>query len=319
MRIFITGGTGFIGRHLIPRLIQKRHKVTAVGRTAHALSKLEIMGATPVSGNLRSVSTFTSNFSKADAVIHIAGKNETWGSYKDFYELNIRASEEITGAASYHGVKKLIYVSTASVVCTGKPLYDIDEEYNPIQLPSDSFTKSKAIAEARVREISNRLNTVILRPPLVWGKKMTLIEQLRRSISRIGFPLIGKPGHQISTCHVENLVEAIVIALDKPETSGTFYVTDGEALPIRIFIPSLLLTHGLFAGRMRMPKWAAMTLASILEAVWSITPFKSSPPLTRTLVNLFGTELTVRDNKIREILGYQNRVNLEDELQQRRY
>ena len=319
MKIFVTGGTGFIGRHLIPRLVQKRHMVTAVARSAHAKSQIDIMGATPVNVNLSSFSTFTSNFSKADAIIHLGAKTETWGSYNEFYEINVRASEEIAGAASYHGVKKLIYLSCASVVCTGKPLFDIDEDYTSSEFPSDNYSKSKAIAEEKVRNASNRLNTVILRPAFIWGKQVPFIEKLRHHINRIGFPNIGKRGHQISTCHVENIVEAIITALDQSEKSGTFYITDGEPIAVKFFMPQLLLSHGLFGSRLNLPRSFALFAAHLFEVIWAIIPFKRTPPLTKSIVNIFGSEATFSDNKFREVFSFKNRVQVEEELRSRRY
>ncbi|HRX16159.1 MAG TPA: NAD-dependent epimerase/dehydratase family protein [Spirochaetota bacterium] len=319
MKIFVTGGTGFIGRNLIPRLVQKRHKVTAVARSAYGKSQLDLMGATPVDGNLASVSTFTSNFSKADAVIHLGAKTESWGLYNEFFEINVRASEEITGAASYHGVKKLIYLSCASVVCTGNPLFDVDEDYKPSGFPSDNYSKSKAIAEEKVRNASSRLNTVILRPAFVWGKQVPFIERLRHHINRIGFPNIGKQGHQFSTCHVENIVEAIITALDQPDKSGTFYVTDGEPVAVKFFMPQLLLSHGLFAGRVNLPRSFALVLAGFFEIIWAIIPFKKTPPLTKNIVNILGSEATFSDNKFREVFSFKNRVQPEEELRSRRY
>jgi nucleoside-diphosphate-sugar epimerase len=238
---------------------------------------------------------------------------EAWGDYKSFLRSNVTATEQLIRTAIKQGVKKFVYVSSAAVVADGKPLRDITEDYKPARRPLDHYTKTKAQAEEIVAKYQDFIQTIMLRPPLIWGENMPLMEDFREMIEKYGFPTIGEINHTLATCHVNNVSAAIIQSLQS-DISGTFFITDGQKRPLRQFMKELANGYGLDTGSRTINRGLALFSANIMEFAWKILTLKGQPPLTKSIVFLMGTEFSIDDSKARKQLGYKNVISIEEGL-----
>lgn len=313
MKIFVTGGSGFVGQSLLSELIKKEYEVFGLARSEKSRNIVAQLGATPVSGDLTNVDGFKSSLEGIDAVIHVAAMIEMWGDYDEFYKMNVSSTQNLLNSANELGVNKFIYISAAAVVADGNPLIDIDETYKPTRTPHDNYSKTKALAEQLIHKDKGPIQKIILRPPMIWGKNMRIIEEFREDIEKRGFPTIGDIDHSLATCHVKNLNAAIITSIESNQ-QGTYFITDGEKKPLRVFIKDLAKGYGLDTGEKSVNRNLALFIANTMEFIWGTFKLKGNPPMTKSMVYLMGTEFSIDDSKARKELGYKNVISMEEGL-----
>jgi nucleoside-diphosphate-sugar epimerase len=172
---------------------------------------------------------------------------------------------------------------------------------------------SKGLAEERVLA-ANRdgLATIIVRPRFIWGAGDTnLIPKIVDTVKRGRFGWIGGGHYPTSTCHVDNVVEGILLAAERGAPGEIYFLTDGEPVDFRDFLTQVLATYGVDPGARSIPRWVARTTAAL-------TGWMKQPPVTRTAVALIGHEVTVVDAKARRDLGYTSHVSREQGLAEMR-
>src|SRR5687768_3435495 len=116
--VLVTGGTGFLGRHLVERLLNEGRQVTVLGRTA--APDLEKRGVRFVRASLDDASAVAAACVGMRTVFHVAAKVGVWGNYADFFRINVLGTRAVLAGCRAHGVERLVYTSTPSVVYNGR-------------------------------------------------------------------------------------------------------------------------------------------------------------------------------------------------------
>lgn len=197
MKIAITGGTGFIGRHLARELISHGHEVLVIARGQYARNTQPIEGAQFISLDARDTDKLTGAFQGCDAVAHCAGtsvesKNQT------FQQLHVEGTRSAVTAAERAGVKKFVLVSYLNV----RP-----------NAPSEYHT-TKWLGEEIVR--ASKLNYTILKAGLVYGQGDHLLNNLSNLFRKMPiFAQVGLREKTVRLIAVEDLVGVIRAALDE--------------------------------------------------------------------------------------------------------
>jgi len=316
MKIFITGASGSVGKALIKDLLKERHEVYGLARSEKAAQMIGALGARPVRGDLCAVKAFKHNLWGIDAIIHAGAKVKFHGRLDEFYETNVKASNDLIEAAIESGVKKFIYISAAVVVLDGHPLIDLTERYEPENKIENGYIVSKILAENAILRYKDKIKIVIFRPPVIWGRGMRIMEEFRETIEKMGFPTIGNKHHHLATCHTNNLDAAISLAINNEKATGIYLINDNEKVEVRKFMKELTKGYGMEMGDLHIPKKLASLLAATLESLWKTFHLKGDPPLTRFIVQLMGTEFTIDDTKARRELGYRPKISVEEGLNQ---
>jgi nucleoside-diphosphate-sugar epimerase len=320
MRAFVTGGSGFVGGRLIAALREQGHEVRALARSSSAREAVRALGAEPWDGDLSDVGTLQRGMAGCDVVFHSAALVKMWGPREEFVEANVRGTERVLEAARAAGVKRLVHVSSESVLMEGPALVNVDETrpLPPAERVIGLYPSTKNEAEQRVREAnSSELATVIARPRFIWGLgDNAVLPQMVELVKKGRFSWLDGGHYKTSTCHVDNCVEGLLLAAEKGRGGETYFLTDGEPVEFRSFITELLGTQGVDAGKKSVPLGLARALASVAEAVWTLLGLKSHPPISRTELLLAGQEVTVTDAKARRELGYQGRKSREEGLRE---
>lgn len=310
--IFITGGSGFLGRQLIMDLIKKGFQVKALARSDSAAATVRKLGADVVKGDLDDTAAMTEGMNTCAAVIHSAAKVDLWGTWEDFQRFTINGTANVLAAAQAANVPRFIHISTEAVLAAGKPLIDINESMPLPAHPNGMYPKSKGMAEALVKAANcSKLQTVIVRPRFIWGQgDTTLLPKMVASVKAGQWIWFGGD-HPTSTCNVVNVSHGVILAAHFGRGGETYFLTDGAPISFKNFISRMLATQGVTPPNRNAPLWLADMLAKGMEWWWRTSNRAGDPPLTCTAVNLFFSEVTIKSNKAEIEFGYRPILSIE--------
>ena len=144
----VTGGSGFVGGHLIRRLLSDGWRVRALGRSTEARAEVEALGAEPAEGDLLDRAALAGAMDRVEVVFHVAAHFKLWGPMSLFRRVNVEGTRNVVEAAERAGVRRVIYVSAAAVVMgRPEPMRDVTEDMPLHKMPFAPYATSKAEAE----------------------------------------------------------------------------------------------------------------------------------------------------------------------------
>lgn len=282
MNIFVTGGSGFVGRRLINRLVKDGHAVSALSRTEESDSALIGQGATPVRGDLNNISAWEKALSDVAVVVHCAAPVEFWGPWQKFQLGIVAATRNLVAAAANQHVKRFVHLSSESVLQDDeRSLEDIDEAFPFPEKPNSFYGLAKQMAERDLSTSSAPIEIIILRPTFVWGPESPALQQITQHAKAGGFIWVDGGKHPFEAVHVDNLVEAIVAALTRGKDRNVYFVTDGEHSTIREFFSEFFQSVGVPLPRRSLPLQLLKPASAFIEWIWSRFSIARKPPLTR--------------------------------------
>jgi len=316
MKILVTGGAGFLGRHLIPNLVEGGHQVLALTRSASSHEAVRVLGALPVAGDLRSREP--PYLPAIDAVIHAAALFRFAGPRTPYFRTNVDGTAILLRVAEKAGAGTFVHISAAGVAMDdrGSPLRDIDEGAPTHPDSFSAYLASKSRGEKLVLAADKPgFRTIALRPSAIWGAGDGFSRELPHAIGSGRFAFFDRGDYAFSTCHVDNVVEAVQCALDRGVGGRAYFINDRERQTFREFIAMLAGLQGLSIDTApSMPYRLAFTLGGLLEAAWAVMLRKDDPPLSRSMVRMIGREFSTNDAAARRELGYVGRVSRADGL-----
>ena len=311
MKILVTGGSGFLGSRLIPKLVNDGHDVFALARSASSDDKVRARGAKPVRGDLKGDKPLS--LPPLDAVVHAAAHFHFAGPREPYFRTNVEGTAALLAAAERAGAKRFIYISAAAVVMDGRgsPVHNANESAPTFPDSFSAYIASKARGEAAVLAADKpSFRTITLRPPAIWGPGDAFSHAIPQAIGSGQFSFINRGDYPFATCHVDNLIEAVQCALERGAGGRAYFINDQEATTFRAFIDMLAERQGLSIDAIRsVPYWLAFTLGRLMEIGSAIRRSKDDPPLSRTMVRMIGREFTTDDSAARRELGYVGRVS----------
>jgi nucleoside-diphosphate-sugar epimerase len=305
MRILITGANGFVGSSLIPILKSHGHQIRASVRRPGIVSVPD----TVVTGDVGPDTDWTQALRGIDAVVHLAARVHQMDDPPDpslviesYRRINVEGTHRLGEAAAAAGVRRMVFVSTIKAVTENSGDTPVTEATPPV--PETPYGISKLEAERALSEVAERtgLETVILRPPLVYGPGVGANFLRLLALCRKAPPLpLGAIHNRRSLIFVENLAGAIARCVEHPAAAGEcFLVHDGKVLST----PELIRT---LAGLMDRPARL----------------FSIPPPLLRGALTLvrrrdayarLAASLELDDRHLRRTLGWQPFWSQEDGL-----
>jgi nucleoside-diphosphate-sugar epimerase len=212
MNTLVTGGTGFLGRLVVERLLAEGRTVVILARTPSP--ELERQGVRFIRASLDDATAVRAACAGVATVFHVAAKVGVWGRYDDFYRTNVLGTRALLAGCREHGVQRLVFTSTPSVVYNGRDLAGADESL-PLTADCPSpYPLTKAIAEREVLAANSpELRTVALRPHLIWGLgDPHLIPRVLARARSGRLRIVGSGTNRVDMVHVSNAVDAHLLA-----------------------------------------------------------------------------------------------------------
>ncbi len=304
MRILVTGGTGFVGQHLVRALLERGEQVWMLGRDFSRSSANLAAGASPVQADLRDRSAIIAACAGMDAVYHVGALSAPWGASADFQAINVGGTENvIAGCEQQAG--RLVVVSSPSVLFNGRDQALLtDAAPYPTRFIS-TYSATKKLAEDRVNAAIRRgLPAVILRPKAIFGPgDTTLLPRLIDAARQGRLPQIGSGRNLVDLTYVENVVAALLLALEAPAALGnTYTITNNEHAPLWDVIRTVLQRLGIPSKLRVVPLRLALLAAGLLELRAQLT--RREPLLTRYSVAILARTQTYDISAARRDLGY---------------
>ncbi|MCU0495435.1 MAG: NAD-dependent epimerase/dehydratase family protein [Chloroflexaceae bacterium] len=309
MNILITGGTGFLGRHLGSALLRQGHTVRLLGRNFAAAGPLLALGAQPVVADLADERAVLAACIGMDAVCHVGALSAPWGRRAAFESANVRGTAHVLAGCRRAGVSRLVHVSSPAVVFTGGDHRDTTEAAPFPRRFTSTYAETKKRAEDLVHAAPD-VPAVILRPKAIFGPGDTALIPRLLAAARAGrLPQIGNGRNLVDLTYVENVVHAMVLSLHAPAAVGkTYFITNDEHVPLWEVIRTLLGHLGLPTRLRQVPVPVAMAAAAAMEARAAVTG--QEPLLTRYSVAILARTQTYDISAAKRDLGYQPLVSV---------
>jgi nucleoside-diphosphate-sugar epimerase len=304
---FVTGGSGFVGGALIRRLVRDGWTVKALARSDGASQAVTDAGAEPVRGDLSDTAALRSGADGAEVTFHAAAKVGDWGPPEEFEQVTVRGTRDALAASREAGVRRFVHVGTEAALMAGQPLVNVDETA-PLRPDSPApYPWSKAKAEQAVRDANgDGFETVVVRPRFVWGRGDTvLLPRMVQMVKSKQFAWIGGGGQRTATAHIDNVAEGLVLAAERGQPGGVYFITDGDSVVFREFVSELLRTQGVEPPSRNIPVPVATGLAVAGETLSRTIGRPKHPPLTRFTVWVSSQECTIDISRARSELGYE--------------
>ena len=270
MKFFLSGGSGFVGRHLLRRLHSEGHELVAWVRSSKAAEAVTREGASPWHAMPGEPIQVAQALRHCDAVVHAAAHLKFWGPVSEFEAANVGLTQALLDAARSAGVPRFVHVSAASVVMRARgPMLQVDERAPLVDLPAMPYSSTKARAECDVIQAdATGFRTVSLRPPFIWGEGDAIDRDLGLAIRRGRFAWFDGGHYPYATCHVANLAHAVSLALRGQLSGEALFVSDGDPVDLRSFLERRMAVAGLPLTRASVPTNAAWATAGALELAW---------------------------------------------------
>ena len=311
MRVLVTGATGFLGRRLAATLVEQGHQIRVLVRNPGA-NGAGIEGAEVWRGDLRYPKTVIAACEGMEVVQHAGALSSPWGPKSEFYETNVGGTQAILDGCQRNGVRRLIYVSSPSVVFDGQDQHNLTEAEPYPATPVSVYSHTKKLGEDLVNAASGSLETVILRPKAIFGPGDRALLPRLLATARVGrLPMIGDGRNLVDLTYVENVVEAMRLAMTAEEAVGkTYHITNDEHALLWNLVRRILQELKLPPPRVRISLLAALAAAGAMEQVARVT--EKEPTLTRYSALILARTQTYNIAAAKRDLGYTPPVSLEE-------
>lgn len=319
MNALVTGGGGFLGAAIVRRLRERGDSVHSLARGRYP--ELDALGVTQHQGDLADPIAVSRAAAGRDIIFHVAAKAGVGGRYRDYHRANVIGTANVLTACRHHGIARLVYTSSPSVVFAGRDMAGVDESVPYPPHYEAAYPQTKAIAERMVlRANGPSLATVALRPHLIWGPGDNhLIPRLLARARAGRLRRLGTESKLIDSVYIDNAADAHLLAADRltPEASiagKAYFIVQGEPVPLWDLVNRILRTAGLGPVTRSAPAGIAYAAGWVLETVYGVFWPHAEPPLTRFVARELTTAHWFDLAAARRDLGYEPKVSLEEGL-----
>jgi len=307
MKAFVTGGTGFIGSHVVRKLTERGYEVHALARSDRTAAALEAAGARAARGDITDAASMREGMRGSDVVFHMAAWYKIGSrDWKQAEAINVGGSRNVLGLAHELGVPKIVYTSTVGVFGDTKG-QTVDESYVCHEPFFTEYERTKWAAhyEVALPLTEEGAPVIIVMPGGVYGPgDASVIGHVMQRFCRGRLPFLPGPETTFTYAHVEDIAEGHILAAEKGRI-GESYVLAGPAVPFDELIDLWAEITGRRAPAVRIPGRLLRPFAPLIGAIGSVIPLPMmfSEDATRAL----GATYMARADKAREELGWQTR------------
>ncbi|MBA3471526.1 MAG: NAD-dependent epimerase/dehydratase family protein [Herpetosiphonaceae bacterium] len=316
MQILVTGGTGFVGQHLVRALLERDEQVWMLGRDFSRSAGSLAAGAIPIQADLRDRSAMIAACAGMDAVYHVGALSAPWGASADFQAINVGGTANVIAGCEQQQVGRLVVVSSPSVLFNGRDQALLTDAAPYPNRFISTYSATKKLAEDHVNAAIGRgLPAVILRPKAIFGPgDTTLLPRLIAAARQGRLPQIGAGRNLVDLTYVENVVAALLLAMDAPAALGnTYTITNAEHPLLWEVIRTVLRRLAIPSDLRVVPLHLALLAARALELRARISG--REPLLTRYSVAILARTQTYDISAAQRDLGYTPQISLAEGIE----
>ena len=311
MKALVTGGTGFIGSHLVESLLQRGDEVRCLIRKTSDLNWLGKLPVETVCGDCQDKSSLREAVKGVDQVFHLAGVTRAMEE-KTYFQINAIGTDNLILACleTNTRLQKFIYLSSQAAAgpCRNGGKKRESDQCEPVSPYGRSKRMGEELAVARCHE----LPLLILRPCAIYGPRDRDIFAFFRLLSKKMKPCLSGDDQHVSMCYVEDVVQAILLASEAQESSGeTFFLSDGEDYRLEEIGDIFAQAMGVTAFCIRVPEWMISRIATLSEYLSKLSgkpPLLSKGKVEEMIQKNWVCDIT----KARNRLGFKPRVRLKE-------
>lgn len=309
MRIFLTGGTGYIGGALARRLVADGHEVRALVRATSKVEGLRELGVATFVGDLADRISMREGMSGADWVIHAAADLDFGAPEERMRKINVEGSDNVASLAFKLGVGRFLSVSSIAFFGGSPEDGTPATETTPIRQPFPSlYSVTKHSGELAVREWGKkglRVNTVY--PSLVYGPpgKKSGSNYFLRQMIKGRIPAVVGGDRKVSWIHLDDVVEGMVAVMEKA-APGRDYLLAGDVTTVRSLIDRVSRLGGVRPPRLSLPVGVARVGLALSAPLFRLRGHK--PPVPPEQLESLSRHWAFDDTRARTELGWRPRT-----------
>ena len=303
MKVFVTGGTGFVGANLIRTLLSQGHEIKALVRPTSTLDNLKGLEIEQVTASLTDPN-LKQSMQGCDALFHVAAHYSLWRTETErLYESNVLGTRNILAAAREADVPRTVYTSSVAAIGVPKDGSLADETYQspPEQLIGE-YKKSKYWAEQEAHKaIEQGQDIVIVNPSTPvgpWDIKPTPTGDIILRFLRRQMPAYLDTG--LNLIDVRDVVQGHILAYEKGKT-GDRYILGHQNMTLKEILEELSAITGLPAPTRTVPYWLPLSVAWVEE--YLLAPLGKKPTVPVAGVKMARQNMFYRTDKAVTALG----------------
>ena len=267
MKALVTGSTGFVGSHLVEKLLEKNYAVRCLLRPETKLEYINNLPVEMVNGSYSDMESLKSTVKDVDYVYHVGGATKS-KTKEGYFTANHKSTANLLRAVieANPKLRRFVLVSSLTAVGPGKDDDPVDEStpYHPIT----TYGKSKMEAEKECLAKISEIPITIIRPPAVYGPRDKDIYAFFKSVNERVVPLSGFSRKALSFVHVYDLVDGLIAAAEHPLAIGKIYfISNDNEYDWEQFGKIARKVLGRWAINVRIPHFALYAVAAISESI----------------------------------------------------
>ena len=318
MRVLVTGASGFIGSHIVERLVAAGDSVRAFVRPTSDVSFLREMGVELLVGDITDAATLPPAMDGVEAVYHAAAAVTDWGPWRLFRSVTIEGTRNVLEAAARADVGRFLHVSTDGVYAHGLLGRPWTEE-TPLETRFawwDYYRRSKLAAErlAWEHQAAGRLAVSVIRPGVVLGERDRVsVPGLAAYMRGKGAVCWGNGRNRLPCVYAGDVADVCRLAVASAKAPGQPYnAVSDEAVTQRNLFGAVAEAAGVKAPRRSVPLPLLHALALAMEVTCVATGRRWVPPLRRMPVTMLAGEYLEDASKARRELGWRPEVTMRE-------
>ncbi|MFB7138984.1 NAD-dependent epimerase/dehydratase family protein [Gottfriedia sp. NPDC056225] len=315
MKVFISGATGFLGKHTTKRLSEMGYSVIAYGRNEEAAKFfVNMSNVTFIKGDLNNSVLLNENINNVDYVIHCAALAAPFGDYSEFEKTNVEGTKNIVNAALLANLKKFVNISTPSVYFTNESRKNVKESDPLPTKHSNYYAKTKHLADLIIEDaIEKGLPAISLRPRQIFGPfDHTIFGRFIQINEDGGIPLVHSGQVLMDFTYIDNVVDMIIACMKADHAlNGEYYnITNDQPIYLIDVLKQLFLALNKELNTKNISPKLLSFIATSSELVAKFT--KKPPKVSNHIANFLTYDYTLNIEKIKSDLNYEPKVSINE-------
>ncbi len=316
--VLVTGSTGFLGSRVVEALLEKGYRVRALARKTSKTGQLQKLNVEICYGDVADPVSLEPAFTDINFVVHAAA--DTKGDKAEGLRTTVNGTQNIVALSRKYKIDKLIYISSCSVYGVSELKQNqIVDENAPLERHPEKrgfYSEAKLKAEKLLLENGNEENVpfVCLRPGTIFGEGGDIYTPMMGfSAGTKLFAIIGNGKFILPLVYIDNLVDAIILAINGKNSAGqTYNVVDPDHITKRDYMDTLLRRLYPRASLFYLPFYLVYAIVFLQETIFTL--LKRKPFLTRYRLTSSQRSIVYDSSKMQKELNWKPATSLRDAI-----